>query len=66
MFNQSGMSMMEGGIGGVPCLEARQFGWEISGGFGGGGGACTAGGGGGGYTGGFTNKTCYFMELFIT
>ncbi|XP_033627118.1 ALK tyrosine kinase receptor-like [Asterias rubens] len=49
----SGMSFLQGGMGGSGCALAHlDADWRIQGGFGGGGGGCTSGGGGGGYTGG--------------
>ena len=50
----SGMSFLQGGMGGSGCALAHlDADWRIQGGFGGGGGGCTSGGGGGGYTGKF-------------
>ena len=59
-FTQSGRALLEGAVGGLPCPEAAEYGWEISGGFGGGGGGCTAGGGGGGYTGKIWSSMIYY------
>ncbi|XP_055625903.1 tyrosine-protein kinase receptor isoform X2 [Toxorhynchites rutilus septentrionalis] len=47
-----GASLLEGGLGGLPCYAPR--GTHGQGGFGGGGGGCDSGGGGGGYSGGDT------------
>lgn len=49
-----GLSLKEGGRGGLPCYPPR--GLHGQGGFGGGGGGCMTGGGGGGYAGGNTHS----------
>jgi hypothetical protein len=54
IIGQEGRALLEGGIGGETCPQAKALGWDINGGFGGGGGGCTAGGGGGGYSGKIT------------
>lgn len=48
--NSTGMSLLEGASGGMPCYYSSDR-LKGAGGFGGGGGGCVAGGGGGGYTG---------------
>lgn len=63
--NSSGKSLLEGGVGGVPCYYSSDQ-MKGTGGFGGGGGGCVAGGGGGGYTGEAVKiniKFCSFPEF---
>ncbi|XP_065200377.1 leukocyte tyrosine kinase receptor-like isoform X2 [Planococcus citri] len=51
VYNTTGSSLLEGGVGGFSCYFSSDH-LKGIGGFGGGGGGCVAGGGGGGYTGG--------------
>ncbi|XP_076319318.1 leukocyte tyrosine kinase receptor-like isoform X1 [Tachypleus tridentatus] len=60
-YNTSGLSLIEGALGGQVCQEGQN--WKTNGGFGGGGGGCSAGGGGGGYKGGNTSyEDSYFTN----
>ncbi|XP_022243768.1 leukocyte tyrosine kinase receptor-like [Limulus polyphemus] len=60
-YNTSGLSLIEGALGGQVCGEGQN--WKTDGGFGGGGGGCSAGGGGGGYKGGNTSyEDSYFTN----
>ncbi|OTF75307.1 hypothetical protein BLA29_000968 [Euroglyphus maynei] len=52
--NQTGQSLLNGAVGGIPCTRLSK--WQVTGGFGGGGSGCQSGGGGGGFQGGNVNR----------